>query len=149
MDIPVPVIAYMPRNQHDKYCWVVIVDIEVMLSNNKWITIPRGMRTDLSSVPQALWSILPPYGPFLLAALIHDYLYIFDYMREELGDREARLFADKEMLLWSNKLNKNWIDNYIRYYGVRLLGWMIFKRWNAGKLEELKELNLHLEHGLS
>lgn len=34
-----------------------------------------GSRTDLASIPRFAWSLLPPDGPWVQAALIHDYLY--------------------------------------------------------------------------
>jgi hypothetical protein len=39
------------------------------------ITIPAGTTTDGASVPQAMWNILPPFGTYWKAAVLHDYLY--------------------------------------------------------------------------
>lgn len=39
------------------------------------ITVPVGFVTDFASIPQALWSILPPHGIYAKAAIVHDYLY--------------------------------------------------------------------------
>lgn len=89
--------------------------IKVKLSDGTIITIPKGFTTDLSSVPNFLWFAFSPYGNFLLAAIIHDFIYVYK--------THTRKFADKEMLIWSNKINpKNKFDNYVRYYGVRLFG---------------------------
>jgi hypothetical protein len=38
------------------------------------ITVPVGYRTDFASVPRAFWRILPPHGPYVPAAVIHDHL---------------------------------------------------------------------------
>lgn len=95
--------------------WRVEEDITVYLSNGLFIRIPAGFETDFSSVPAPFWGLFPPYGNFLLAALIHDYLYVNQIV--------SRKFADKEMLIWSNVLNKNKFDNYTRYYMVRCFGW--------------------------
>lgn len=102
--------------------------IMIRLSNGDMIIIPRGFKTDISSVPRLFWVMLAPDGDFALAAIIHDYLYI-----NKLYDRK---FNDKEMLLWSKALysTKKWsihnIDNYTRYYMVRLFGWTV---WNKPK----------------
>lgn len=38
------------------------------------VTIPKGFLTDGASVPRPLWSIIPPWGPWGQAAIVHDYL---------------------------------------------------------------------------
>jgi hypothetical protein len=40
-----------------------------------WIEVPKGFVTDLASIPRWGWIILPPDGPWVKAAIIHDYLY--------------------------------------------------------------------------
>lgn len=104
--------------------WEVAQPITHTLSNGDIIAIPKGFKTDLSSVPKILWGLFPPFGNFLLAALVHDYLYVVRYDND-------RKFADKEMLVISNKLHSktllNKIDNKLRFYAVRLFGWIY---WN-------------------
>lgn len=39
------------------------------------ITIPKGFQTDLASIPRFLSSALPPDGPWVQAAVVHDFLY--------------------------------------------------------------------------
>lgn len=39
------------------------------------ITAPRGFPTDLASIPRWGWVLLPPDGPWVKAAVIHDFLY--------------------------------------------------------------------------
>ena len=99
-------------------------DITYKLSDGTTIVIPKGFITDLSSVPDRLWGVFPPYGDFLMAAIVHDYLYVGDKSR-------GRKFADKEMLKISKKLNNknilNKIDNNLRYAGVRVFGWYYWK----------------------
>ena len=112
--------------------------IKIKLTNGRIITIKKGFRWDLSSVPRLFWSLLAPSGDFEIAALIHDYLYINSPAISENwfknDSAKARKFADKEMLIWSRKVNstkrisiKN-IDNYVRYYGVRLFGRSVWEK---------------------
>lgn len=112
---------YNPEDEWRKYR--LLECLMIQLSDGRIITIPKGFSWDLSSVPKMFWSFLPPDGDWELAALIHDYLYHY-----RIGGRK---FADKEMLIWSMELNgtiSKWsfkhIDNYVRYYGVRLFGWI-------------------------
>ena len=42
--------------------------------SNQWVHVPAGFLTDGASVPQPLWSVIPPWGPWGQAAIVHDYL---------------------------------------------------------------------------
>lgn len=100
-------------------------ELVIKLSNNDIINIPKGFKYDLSSTPRIIWTLLPPDGDFAIAALIHDYLYV--------NRMYNRKFVDSEMLKWSIVMNgtKKWslhnIDNYTRYYGVRLFGGFVWR----------------------
>lgn len=39
------------------------------------ITVPAGMVTDLASIPRPFTLLLPPDGPWVSAAVVHDFLY--------------------------------------------------------------------------
>ncbi len=122
-----------PNNRWKTY--ELVFEVNIQLSNNKLIIIPEGFKWDLSSVPRIFWSLLPPDGDFIIAALIHDWLYVdknsclswFDG-----NNKQARKFADKEMLKWSRVMHAggflNWrtYDNYIRYAGVRIFGGLVW-----------------------
>lgn len=97
-----------------RYKFIVLKPLEVLLSNGEVINIPDTFETDLSSVPRIFWAIFAPYGDFLLAAIIHDYLYVYNI--------QDRYFADKEMLKWSSAIWDNMTDNIIRFHMVRTFG---------------------------
>lgn len=109
------VVYPITRDRH----FVVIKETNIELSDGKIITIPKGFVFNGSSSPRFLWWIFPSYGNFFFAALIHDYLY-------EIRYKFDKKYADKEMLFWSNLVNKRnfakIIDNYLRYYAVLLFG---------------------------
>lgn len=44
------------------------------LGSNKWVSVPAGYLTDGASVPQILWSIVPPWGAYGQATVVHDIL---------------------------------------------------------------------------
>lgn len=39
-----------------------------------YVTIPKDFLTDGASVPRFLWSLIPPWGTYGQAAIVHDYL---------------------------------------------------------------------------
>ncbi len=45
-------------------------------TNTVTLTAPRGMYTDLASVPKLAWAVIGPIGPHLEASIIHDYLFM-------------------------------------------------------------------------
>ena len=102
--------------------------LKVTLSNDAVIYLEKNFEFDGSSSPRFLWWLFPSYGNFFFAALIHDYLYVNKYMQTHIGYKEAQKFADNEMLTWSNKLNKNKLDNLLRYWAVRLFGKKVYKK---------------------
>lgn len=113
---------YKPEEKWDKY--VLEEEVNFKLSNGDYLKIEEGFLWDKSSVPRLLWTLLPPSGKFEIAALIHDKIY------KDLKYKYTRKFADKEMLKWSMALQgtKNFsfsnLDNYARYLGVRIGGWL-------------------------
>lgn len=112
--------------------WEVNENLSVTLSNGDIIVIPKGFKTDFSSVPEFLWGILKPFGDFILAPIVHDYLYRNDYKVKTLGWYKARLFADREMLYISRITNSrkwhNRLDNNVRYLFVRLFGGFNYRK---------------------
>lgn len=109
------------------YVWETLEDIEFEFCGDKYI-IPKGFRCDLASVPQFLQNLLPTYPPSIKAYIVHDWLYINEIKRDELGDYKARKLSDIIMLEIANKSWDNKLDNYIRYFGVRVFGWIVYKR---------------------
>ncbi len=106
-------LDFLPESKGGKW-FTLCEDLNVELSNGDWITIPKGFKTDLASVPKLLWGFFPPFGVDLIAYLIHDYLYVTKLYN--------RSFSDKEMYLWAKHLRDENIDPYLRYKTVRVLG---------------------------
>jgi len=126
-------IGVIPNKRVDSgNYFVTLIPLHVELQDGTVITIPKGFSFDGSSVPRWLEVVFRRYGPFLFAAMIHDWLYVTDYRRDILGDKEAQRFADEEMLLWSDATNfhSNWslLDNWLRYKAVRWFGRKVYKR---------------------
>jgi hypothetical protein len=57
--------------------WLVLESFTYYIGkegDGRTITVPAGFLTDGASVPRALWSVIPPWGPWGQAAIVHDYL---------------------------------------------------------------------------
>jgi hypothetical protein len=111
--------------------YIVLEELTIKLSNEEIIKIPKGFTFNGSSSPRFLWWLFPPYGDFFFAAIIHDYLYHIRFKSDEINIKLAKKFADKEMLIWSNIINKRnfgkKVDNYLRYYAVLWFGMKQYK----------------------
>ena len=82
------------------------------------IMVPAGFVTDLASIPRLFWNILPPFGKYTRAAIVHDWLY-----RTQMRTRET---ADR--VLWDGMVacGVPWWQRVIIYQNVR---WFGFAAW--------------------
>lgn len=101
-------------NEHIE-CWVVEENVKLAIEN-KIVTVPRGFRSDLASVPRLFWSIYPPFGKYGEAAIVHDYLY-----KNRVFSRRK---CDKYFLLLMKRAKVSVITRYFFYLSVRLFGWL-------------------------
>lgn len=71
--------------------WIVLQDMnfKVRLNNKSTakIVVPRGFVTDLASTPREIWSLYPPFGKYLTASILHDYLYWQQVCTREQADK--------------------------------------------------------------
>ena len=44
------------------------------INSEQWVDVPRGYLVDGASVPRVLWSIIPPWGAYGAATIVHDIL---------------------------------------------------------------------------
>jgi len=125
------VLGRRSAKQIGDFSWELAVNLSVTLSNGDLIVMPKGFKTDLSSIPEFWWGVQKPFGDFILAPIVHDWMYRTNYKKESLGYYDARLMADKEMLYISKATNgskwHNKLDNIIRFIGVRLFGRYTYK----------------------
>ena len=92
------------------------------------ITVPKGMLTDLASVPRAAWALVAPVGPHLEASIAHDFLYI---AWQDLG-REARdadrSFADNIMHAGMVEAGVDRSQIVMIYSAVRAFGGQVYRK---------------------
>ena len=114
--------SYVYSYKSEKY-WSIQKPLVIELSDGDILIIPKGFCYDMSTVPKWLWSIVRPFNDGLIGYLIHDYLYVHQEQH-----KLTRKQVDKEMLFWTNLTNENKFDNKFRYYIVRALGWLWWKK---------------------
>jgi hypothetical protein len=91
------------------------------------ITVPVGFETDFASVPRPFWAILPKWGKYGNAAVIHDWLYW------EQG--RARPTADAILLEGMAVLGVSAVVRHTIYTAVRLFGWLAWYRNQADRAD--------------
>lgn len=92
--------------------------IFVSLERGATTTVPAGFASDGTSTPRAVWDILPPFGKYWRAAILHDYLY-----RETWLDQET---CDGIFLEAMESLGVSRLERAAIYAGVRLGGHLPF-----------------------
>jgi len=82
-----------------------LIESFTQIINKKRITVPKGYKTDLASVPRLLWVIIPPFGRYSQAAVIHDYLYANSgYSKKECDLIFYKLMIKYGTYKWKAKL---------------------------------------------
>lgn len=78
------------------------------------ITVPAGTVTDLATTPRWIWSVLPPFGEYAKAAIVHDYLY-----QQAIGSKR---YADEVFLEAMTVLGVPRWRRTVMYWAVRVFG---------------------------
>lgn len=72
----------------DAVWWVLTEPLPTRIGrSSEIITIPKGFVTDLTSIPRFFWAAFPKSGPYMSAAILHDYLYWDQRCTREQADR--------------------------------------------------------------
>jgi hypothetical protein len=83
---PIPAVDFRPFS--DGMHWIVRQPLTYTIGvSQDSITVPAGFVTDFASIPQALQSIIRANGPYILPAVVHDYLYWNQGCSREQADR--------------------------------------------------------------
>ena len=93
------------------------------------IKAPRGLYTDLSSVPAFGRWIVSKVGPHLEASIIHDYLYM-KWTDDRLDNRRFSdwVFADECLRAGMKDLGEfSWFQRFVVNFAVGTVGWFVFK----------------------
>ncbi len=101
------------------------------------VTVPRGMLTDLASVPWFARWLVDRVGPHLEASIVHDFLYL---AWQDVPGREARPadrdFADAVLIAGMKEAEVGGVAAWAIERAVRNFGWSVYSRrdqWRYGK----------------
>ena len=86
------------------------------------ITVPKGMLTDLCSVPFWVRWIVSRVGPHLEASVVHDWLYVAWQVESNPPTNKMREFADDVFYAAMKIANVTSIKRWAIYRAVRLFG---------------------------
>ncbi len=92
------------------------------------IAVPVGFQTDFASIPRPFWIVLPKWGTYGNASVIHDWLY--------WDQRRPRPAADAIFLGGMQVLGVIAPVRYTMYLAVRLFGWLAWYRNQADRADE-------------
>ena len=83
------------------------------------VQVPRAFISDGASVPRFLWSVYPPFGKYLEAAVIHDYFCVLGKKGESpiCSKTAARVFREAMKVCKVTRLRRNKM-----YWAVALAG---------------------------
>lgn len=128
----IPWTSRIKESKKHPRSWVVLVDMEIELSDKYILKIAKGTIWDGASIPKWLWWLFTPIDEGALGDLIHDELWIqkqkqlkhFNY-----NIYEARKFADNERLKWRNSLApKKKIKNWVTHITIRMIGGLFYNK---------------------
>ena len=105
-------IALIPLNDGKK--WMMHYDF---VYND--IVVPAGFITDFASIPRPFYNLIPRWGKYGVATIVHDYLYATKKM--------ARKEADAVLFEIMDKYKVAAFQKYAIYWGVRIFGWFVWK----------------------
>jgi hypothetical protein len=108
-----PFITQLVVRELEDNKWELVEPL-VYEGNKDRFVVERGFITDFASVPKAFWNLVPPYGRYTKAAVVHDFFYrIKPISREDADGIFRRIMTE---------LGVSWITRNIMYASVRLGG---------------------------
>jgi hypothetical protein len=124
----------------DGRSWKLVAPFEYHVGNKQSLTViivPNQFITDFASVPRSFWGIIPPWGKYGKAAIVHDYLYC---TKTYLNDTCTRQLADEIFYEAMLVLKVPKWQAKVMYYAVRWFGYLAWK-YNKGHFEDFRLLD--------
>ena len=93
------------------------------------ITVPKGMTTDMASVPKIFRNIIGRIGPHLEACIVHDWLYIAWQMQDRMPTREDHDFANRVLYAGLKAAKCHWVTRVGMWIAMEFpfISWSVFK----------------------
>lgn len=99
------------------------------LDSDETVTVPLGFQTDFASVPPVFRWLIPRWGKYGKAAIIHDYCY---WEQRYTRERSDQIFREAMGVLGVARWKM-----FLMYQAVRLFGWWA---WRANQKRRQAEL---------
>ncbi len=115
----------------DAKTWVLLQPFKYETKEGQEIIAESGFMTDCASIPRRLWVILPRWGKYGKAAVIHDWLY----WTKETGRRKI---ADRIMFEAMGDLSVCLCQKYPIYLAVCIFGCF---SWHRNKWDRAAGFN--------
>ena len=118
--------GFLILHPEDSNYWKVLSPLQYRTKDGIKIIIPKNFLTDFASVPRILWNILPPWGGYGKAAIMHDYFYYSGMFSKEMSDL---IFLEAMETLKVKKWKR-----CVMYYSVKYFGFIAWSnhRKNSG-----------------
>ena len=100
------------------------------------VVVPALFMTDFASIPRPLWSILPQWGRYGNAAVVHDFGY--------WTQTRPRAQVDRIFLEGMQVLGVGTVTRHIIYWAVRGFGWLAWMADRRRRRRGVSMIALHL-----
>lgn len=106
------------------------------------VEVSVGFMTDFATVPRLFWSVLPEWGKYGNASVIHDWLYWVQ--------TRPRAEADRIFFEGMAVSQVGLITRYAMFYAVRWFGWLAWYRNQLDRASSFDRMipNAELQAGL-
>ena len=125
-------------NYIDGRWWEIASEFTYSLNSREVVNVPAKFVTDFASIPRIFWNFFPPAGTYGKGAVIHDWLYQYQGISSSFGGDDSlsyihhltsRYEADNIFMETMRATHVKWSTRWILYLGVRLGGWVVWKRY--------------------
>ena len=111
--------------------WEITKDWHYTINSVNFV-IPKGFVFDGASVPKFFRSWLSPMGVLLMGGLVHDYGYKYKTLlyknKKTMNGEQTQRWMDETFRDINISVNGFFVLNYLAYYGLRLGGFMAWKK---------------------
>jgi len=138
------IVSPLPDGKH----WVVRKPFTYYIgeeNSDSFVIVPAGFITDFASVPRIFWRLVPRWGKYGTAAVLHDYLY---WCQKYTRKRSDEIFLEAMLVLGTKKSTAKNMYRAVRWCGGK--SWKLNKSVGmagkfailTGEYEEIERVEL-------
>jgi Protein of unknown function (DUF1353) len=98
----------------DGKTWLLIQPYGYRCADGTCVQVPQWFETDFASTPALFWNVVPPWGTYGPAAVIHDWLY---WSQTLTRSRSDEILLEAMTLLNVSVLKRQAIYRMVRLFG--------------------------------